>query len=380
MKQKDVERASAPPKFQGREYIVVLFLVTLLLLGRLLWPFLSILVLAFLLAGIFQPVYTFFRRWLSPNVASLVTCVLIVLVVFVPLTFFVASLSSEAYGLYQSGKNVNLGVKLKELMQENELLARIRAVLDGYGVSIAPEDMSAWIADATRFVGLFLYNKASSWAANIMTFLLDFFIMILTIFFLLIDHRQLLDYLLRLLPLPSAQGQRLLDKFQEIAGAVLIGNGVCGLIQGTLGGVLFALFDLGPPILWGGVMAILAFLPIFGIGLVLIPVSVIMLLKGRLGLAIGVFVFYLLLSFSVEYVLKPKMVGERVQMHTLLVFLAIMGGLSVFGFLGIIYGPLIVTAFLTMAEMFMMTKEATASSEVGGGGEFACDEGDCCSG
>ncbi len=368
-------RAGAPSRYQGREYIVVLFLVTLLLLGRLLWPFLSILVLAFLLAGIFQPVYAFFCRWLSPAAASLVTCVLVILVVFVPLSFFVASLSSEAYGLYQSGKNVNLGVKLKELMQESEFLARLRAVLDGYGVSVAPEEMSAWIADATRFVGLFLYNKASSWAANIMAFLFDFFIMILTIFFLLIDHRQLLDYLLRLLPLPPAQGQRLLDKFQEIAGAVLIGNGVCGLIQGALGGLLFALFDLGPPILWGGVMAILAFLPIFGIGLVLIPASAIVLLKGRLALAVGIFVFYLLLSFSVEYVLKPKMVGERVQMHTLLVFLAIMGGLSVFGFLGIIYGPLIVTAFLTMAEMFMMTKDASLSGGADGCGAAACGEG-----
>jgi len=358
-----MERSCTEHKEQGRGYIVVLFVLTLLLLGRLLWPFLSILVLAFLLAGIFQPVYNFFTRWMSPTIASLVTCVLIIFVVFVPLTFFVGSLSSEAYDLYRAGKNANLGLKLKEIMQDSKLLARLQAVLDGYGVSLAPEDMTSWLADATRFVGLFLYNKASSWAANIMTFLFDFFIMILTIFFLLIDHRRLLDYLLRLLPLPNDQGSRLLDKFEEIASAVLIGNGVCGIIQGVLGGVLFAVFDLGPPILWGCVMAILAFLPIFGIGLVLIPASIIVLLKGKTGLAIGIFIFYVALSFFVEYLLKPKMVGERVQMHTLLVFLAIMGGLSVFGFLGIIYGPLIVTAFLTMAEMFMATKETATGKE-----------------
>jgi len=100
-------------------------------------------------------------------------------------------------------------------------------------------------------------------------------------------------------------------------------------------------------------MGVLAFLPIFGIGLVLIPAGIILLIKGDMPTGLSVLLFYLLLSFSVEYILKPKMVGKQVRMHTLLVFLGIMGGLSVFGFMGIIYGPLIVTAFLTLADIYM---------------------------
>ena len=99
-------------------------------------------------------------------------------------------------------------------------------------------------------------------------------------------------------------------------------------------------------------MAILAFLPIFGIGLVLVPTAVIFFLLGQVGTAIFMLIFYAALSFSVEYLLKPWMVGERVKMHTLLVFLSILGGLSVYGILGIIYGPLIVTAFLSFADIY----------------------------
>jgi predicted PurR-regulated permease PerM len=100
-------------------------------------------------------------------------------------------------------------------------------------------------------------------------------------------------------------------------------------------------------------MAVLAFLPIFGIGLVMIPAALIMVLNGKPGVGIFLFLFYMLLSFSVEYILKPKMVGDQVQIHTLLVFLSLMGGLAVYGVLGIIYGPLIITAFLTLSELYL---------------------------
>jgi predicted PurR-regulated permease PerM len=77
-----------------------------------------------------------------------------------------------------------------------------------------------------------------------------------------------------------------------------------------------------------------------------------MLLKGRIAVGIFFFVFYIILSGGIEYLFKPKVVGQRVKMHTLLVFLAIIGGLKLFGILGIIYGPLVVTAFLTLADIY----------------------------
>ena len=99
-------------------------------------------------------------------------------------------------------------------------------------------------------------------------------------------------------------------------------------------------------------MGLLAFLPIVGIGAVFIPAALYLVLMGRMPAGIFFIVFYLVLSFGIEYFLKPRIVGQRAKMHTLLVFLSIMGGLKLFGMLGIIYGPLVVTAFLTLNEIY----------------------------
>jgi len=172
------------------------------------------------------------------------------------------------------------------------------------------------------------------------------------VFFLLIDGPKLLKFLIDLSPLPDAQDAKLIGKFKDIAGAILMGNGLCGAIQGVAGGVIFWLAGLPSAFLWGVIMALLAFLPIIGIGVVFVPAVIFLFLKGRMGTALFFLIFYLLLSGGVEYLLKPKVVGKRVQMHTLLVFLAIIGGLKIFGILGIIYGPLIATAFLTLTDIY----------------------------
>jgi predicted PurR-regulated permease PerM len=125
-----------------------------------------------------------------------------------------------------------------------------------------------------------------------------------------------------------------------------------------LGGIVFSLFGLNSPFLWGVIMGFLAFLPIIGIGVVFIPTAVYLFLKGRTAAGIFFIVFYLILSGGVEYFFKPKLVGGRVKMHTLIVFLAILGGLKLFGVLGIIYGPLIFTAFLTLTDIYHTNYQA----------------------
>ena len=176
--------------------------------------------------------------------------------------------------------------------------------------------------------------------------------MLLVTYFLLIDGDKLVAYIVDLSPLPSDQEFLLIDKFKEMAGAILIGNGVGGLIQGSLGGILFWIFGLPSAFLWGVIMGILAFLPIIGIGVVFLPASIYLILKGRIAVGIFFVVFYLLLSMGVEYIFKPKLVGKQVQMHPLLVFFTIIGGLKIFGLIGIIYGPLVATGFLTLSEIY----------------------------
>lgn len=249
-------------------------------------------------------------------------------------------------------------MKLQIFMQDSPLILQLQDHLKGFGFSFEPAQITSMFSYLAKMAGLFIYNQASSWAANILQFIFLFFMMILIVFFLLIDQDRLINFVIAVSPLPDDEDRLLLDKFEEIANAILKGNGICGLIQGILGGVVFSIMGLSSPLLWGGIMAILAFLPIFGIGLVMIPTALILMLNGSIGQGLFLFFFYLTLSFSVEYLVKPKMVGNEVQMHTLLVFLSILGGLSVYGVLGIIYGPLIVTAFLTLTEIYFAKYDA----------------------
>ena len=334
-------------------YFTVVFLISILLLGLVLQPFWQLLILAFLLAGIFRPIYNWLNKWVSPWMASTLTCVLVALIVFIPLTFCIGALSSEALSVYQLGRDSNMLLKLQQVIQNSKWITQGREALLGFGIDFQPSDITEIFSELSKDAGLFIYGKASVWAANIMSFVLQFCFLILMIYFLLIDMDQLIRFITRLSPLPEEQDNLLLKKFLDISGVILVGNGISGVFQGVMGGIFFALLGIKSPVLWAGVMGILAFLPIFGIGLVLIPASALFLLNGSPGQALGTFIFYIVLSFSVEYLLKPKFVGNQVKMHTLLVFLAILGGMSVFGVLGIIYGPLIVTAFQTLSDIYL---------------------------
>ncbi|SDP59505.1 AI-2E family transporter [Desulforhopalus singaporensis] len=338
----------------GIRYFLIVFLISIFFFGRILWPFWSILVLAFLLTNLFRPIYIFFTRHRFPEwVASVITCLLIIAIVIIPMIFFIISLTDEALNLYTWGRDSRVGFKLQEFLQGSPLILQLQSQLHEVGFTFDPSQVTDAFTYLVKKGGLFLYNQASGWAANFLHFLFLFCIMILIIFFFLIDQPKFISYMKRLSPLPEDENDLLINKFHQIANAILKGNGICGLIQGILGGAIFSILNLNSPLLWGSIMAILAFLPIFGIGLVMIPTAAILALSDRMSEGIFLFVFYLLLSMGIEYLVKPKMVGNEVKMHTLLVFLSIIGGLSVYGVMGIIYGPLIITAFLTLSEIYL---------------------------
>ena|GEM_PF-101431 len=356
--------SSQPPQ-QVNNYFLLVFGIAVFLFAQLLWPFWSILVLAFLLTNLFRPLYLFFNRRLSEGFASFLTCLLIITIVFVPLTFFVTSLTDETLSLYKWGRDSQVALKLQQYMQESSSVHRVQTQLKEMGFTIETNQIIDGFTYLVKRGGFFLYSQAQSWATNVLQFLFSFFIMILVIFFLLIDQPRLIAYMVKISPLPEEDNRLLIARFQEIANAILKGNGICGLIQGVLGGLIFYILDLNSPLLWGSVMTVLAFLPIFGIGLVMIPTAVFLAISQSLSLGLFVLLYYAILSFTMEYLIKPKMVGTEVKMHTLLVFLSIIGGLSVYGIMGIIYGPLIITAFLTLSDMYLKRYVATKGDHRG---------------
>lgn len=335
-------------------FFLACFLGSIILLGWLLLPFLSTLIIGAVVSGIFYPIYRLINSHpkIRPSLASLVTCIFIFFLLFVPIVFFVGSLTQQAYGLYQMAKGAVINDQINTLLQDTRVLERANALLAKFNYELTGDEFKNAVSEIAKFVGFYLYDQARAIASNTLAFVVSFILMLMVTYFLLIDGDALVTYIVDLSPLPNDQEWLLIDKFKEMSGAVLIGNGLGGMIQGVLGGMVFWFFGLPSAFLWGVIMGLLAFLPIIGIGVVLVPTAVYLILKGKMAAGIFFIVFYLILSLGIEYVFKPKLVGKKVRMHPLLVFFAIIGGLKLFGIIGIIYGPLVVTGFLTLAEIY----------------------------
>lgn len=303
-------------------FFLALFVVSIALLGWLLQPFISIIILGAVVTGIFSPLYRRIGRKLRPSWASFLTCLLIFFVLFVPTVFFVSILSTEAYDLYEKAKGAVLsenmaalfeGSRMNTLIRKSELLGRFKPLLTLLGFDPASGGIQRALSEIAKTVGFLLYQQASAVATNILSFLFSFFLMLMVTYYLLIDGHRLLAFIISLSPLPPDQDQKLIQKFKDMAGAILIGNGLGGLIQGVLGGGLFAVFGLNSPFLWGVIIALTAFLPIVGSGVVFLPAAAMLLLKGRTAAGIFFILFFIVLFGSIEYVFKPQLVGSRFE-------------------------------------------------------------------
>jgi len=335
-------------------FFIALFCIAIFLAGKLMAPFFAVIILGVVSTGIFNPVFKAFSRKLPVRTASVLTCALIFFVIFIPVVFFLGVLSKEAFDLYAMARDAVFSNQLKNLLENTHALERFNAFLAGTGIDIVItwDELIRPISELGKVVGFSLFEQARFITSNVFGLVVYFCLMIIVVFYMFLDGEKFIKYLYDLSPLPDEHDAQLFEKFMGMSGAVLIGNGICGLIQGVAGGLLFWGLALNSPFLWGVIMGFLAFLPIVGIGAVLVPTAVILMLKQKVMTGLFVLVFYGVLSWGIEYMLKPKIVGDRVSMHPLIVFFAIIGGLKAYGILGIIYGPLIATLFLTLADIY----------------------------
>ncbi|WP_022664634.1 AI-2E family transporter [Desulfospira joergensenii] len=338
-------------------FFLALFCISIFLLGNLIAPFFATIILGVVTTGIFKPLFRRVSKRTSPRVASILTCIIIFFTVFIPVLFFVGILSREALGLYSMARDAVFSNQLIHVLENTQALERINDLLARAGIekTVSWNELINPVSELGKLVGFSLFQQAKFVTSNLLSLVFYFCLMLIVVFYMFMDGERFIRYLYDLSPLQDEHDKKLFDKFNDMAGAVLIGNGLGGVIQGFAGGMLFWFLGHNSPFLWGVIMGFLAFLPIVGIGVVLIPTAVFYFLKGHAATGMSIFVFYGVLSWGVEYLFKPKVVGDRVAMHPLIVFFAIIGGLKVYGLLGIIYGPLIATLFLTLADIYFST-------------------------
>ncbi|MFL5311012.1 MAG: AI-2E family transporter, partial [Myxococcales bacterium] len=178
------------------------------------------------------------------------------------------------------------------------------------------------------------------------------FIMLAAFFFLLVDGRHLIRLLGRISPLQAAQTEELLQEFANVSSATLVGAALTALVQAVLATIGFALAHVPHAIFLGIATLVASFVPVVGTALIWIPVIALLVLTGHLTAAIFVGVWCGVLLTAADNVVKPLAMRGKVEMHTGLVFLALLGGITMFGLLGIIAGPLVIAFLLALLRMY----------------------------
>lgn len=338
-----------------------LFLIILacfvILIFWLFSAYFSSIILALLIASAFYPLYSRLLVFLKgrERVASMVLTFFILLILVIPVGGFVGTLSNEAFDFYARTRNSVSLQKIQQGLLGNSIWAeRIRKAGKIANIQLNPESIERFVSSIGKNVGLFLYRQSSSMASNLLSFLIHFFLMILIIYYILLKGKYLKDYVSKILPLPVEQQELVMNKFREMGRAVIIGNILSGIIQGIFGGFGFFLFGIGSPFLWGTVIGFMAFLPIIGASVVFIPTTVILFIQGKIGIGLLYLAYNFCYSSLIEYFVKPRLIGKGMRMNTILVFIGILGGMKLFGIMGIIYGPLIMTIFFTLLEIYRL--------------------------
>jgi predicted PurR-regulated permease PerM len=202
-------------------------------------------------------------------------------------------------------------------------------------------------------VSLFLFNQSSAILRGLSSFIIGFLFTLLSLYYFFKDGHRLFETLKEILPVPPKQRDLLFNRFQEMVIATIYGGILIAAIQGLLGGLSFWILGISSPVFWGTAMALLSFIPLGGTAFIWAPASLLFFiqgafLKGLALLGIGVFVISMVDNF-----LRPFLVGTRTNIHPLLLLFAVMGGIQVFGMIGLVAGPLIATLCLTLIEIYI---------------------------
>jgi predicted PurR-regulated permease PerM len=179
-----------------------------------------------------------------------------------------------------------------------------------------------------------------------------------TMYYVLVDWPGIARHLERLLPLDPRHTRALVEEFRDVGRRAFVGTVLGALVQGTMAGAGFAIFGVPKPMTWGALLALTSFIPVVGTLLVWVPAAVWLLTTGHVASALGLTAWSLLLVMAAnDYFIRPHLVGRGGEAHPLLMFVALLGGISVFGIAGVIVGPIIMSLFVATARIYERERE-----------------------
>lgn len=325
-------------------------------------PLLLTIITAIILVYVFSPVYNFVNKRLISNkyLCSFIVILVIFILLSIPLVFLINSISKQGYEQYTI---------LKQLISDPTLLE----CTDGdttfcitYESFLNPEERSIlheFLKDALIGVGQRIWTTTSALLSSTPSKFLDFFVMIFLMFFLFVDGKNLFSTIRNFFPMKIEHETYLLNTLKETTDAVVFGQIFIALLEGITAALGFWLFGINHALLLGLIVAFLAVIPFIGPTVIWVPIAIYLIITGiKLGSTL-IFVKGILLAVygavvlsAIETLLKPKIIGDRAKLHPAIVFIGVIGGLSLFGFIGFFLGPIILAVFTTLIKIYEKEK------------------------
>ncbi len=342
-----------------RQLITIFFIVLLLyILGNVVYilsPFLNPIFWGAMLAFAFYPVHERVLRLVRNRIAASLLTTLIVLLSFVPLLIFVAlQAAKEAVHFYEWLAGAVQNGAAERLLQRLAELPVVRRIADSPLVhwDNVKSQLEDWALNSAGTLGNFALKHATLLTKNLVTGLFDFFLTFLLLFFFLCDGGKIYRFVYEITPLDESHKKMVFSQLSDTFSATLRGQLFTALAQATLLGLIFWALGLPLPIFFAAVGFLAAMIPVFGAATVWVPFAAYLgvtqhWLRMAALIVLGTFVIS-----GVDNILKPLLIGQKTKLPYSLLFLGILGGLQVYGFIGIFIAPAFLSLFFVLIKIY----------------------------
>ena len=324
-------------------FFVILIAIALFMLGLIVKPFLSAIIIAITLGVIFKPMYRKLLKLLKNETASaLLTLVLVTVIVFIPLTFFTIKIFSDATSLYATLGTENtfdLSALINNFIQTNFSGLHLPLVTLNYN-------------DSARQIMTWLVQNLSEISSNLGAGLFTMFLSLLGLFYILKDGKRLTDLTSDLIPLAPKYKKEIVLELKSVMTSVIKGTLAVAVLQGIGAVAGFSIFNLPDPVFWGSLVAVASPIPLIGPALVIIPAVAYLFLAGQLNMAIGLTIWSIVVVNFIYNVVSPQLMHKGNDIHPFIILLGILGGMSLFGPIGFILGPLVIAFLVSLINIY----------------------------
>ena len=261
---------------------------------------------------------------------------LVILVILIPSFFIGSALIKESKNIFTTAAKINLAEASQEISE-----------LIGYEV-----DLNMYLIPMFNRLANLIADSVPNLVNSISVLFVSLFVMFFLIYYAFKEGDQILLGFLNSLPIDRKHKNQMVVETKKVIKGVIYGQLLVALIQGFLGGLGFWIFGVPNPVLWGFVMVIMAFVPFLGTPLVWVPAVIFEFSAGNVGMAIGLLLYSGIIVTNIDNFIKPKIIGRETGMHPLLVVIGIFGGISLFGLIGMLIGPVIVALCVLIIKFF----------------------------